>query len=219
MPTTVTYASLLDDCRRYLERGGSALADPTVYDQLPRLINATERKIANFLKLQGMIEALVDPTGLQVGTPVVTKPDRWRSTVSFNYGAGAANTSRTFLFPRGYEYCRAYWPDDSVRAAPEFYADYDLRHWLIVPTPDATYPIEVLCYMQPPLLDDGTQTNFFTDYTPNLLLYGTLLEAEPFLKNDERIPTWRDKWNDDGQALLGQDLQKILDRAAQRKAP
>jgi hypothetical protein len=207
------------DVQNYLERGGSQVTDPTVYNQIPRLINAAERKIIQFLKLQGQIEPLTDPAGLPAGVSVIAKPDRWRSTISLNYGGGQNLNQRTFLLPRSYEFCRYYWPDDTVMAPPVFYADYDLRHWLIVGTPDQTYPLEVLAYMQPPLLDQNNQTNFFTDYTPNMLLYGALLEASPFLKADERIQTWQGFWDREASSLSGQDLQKILDRTAQRTNP
>lgn len=222
MPTYVTFTSLVQDVQRYMERGQSAIADPTVYDQIPRLINAAERKIIQALKLQGTIEVLINNSGLVQGTPIIAKPDRWRQTISMLYGAGTNNNSRTLLFPRSLEFCRNYWPDDSVQDAaqpPIYYADYDYQHWLIAPTPPTTYPLEVNAYMQPPLLDATNQTNFFTNYTPNMLLYGALLEATPFLKNDERIAVWQNYYNYELQTLGAQDLQKQLDRTAERKAP
>ena len=221
MPTTVTFDSLISDLQNYLERGGSATTDATVFNQLPRLINAAERKLAQDLKILGMLEVLVDaPNGLSTGVAVITKPDRWRSTVSMNYGAGATLNTRTPIFPRSYEYCRAYWPDQTKTDSgnpPAFYADYDYAHWLIVPTPDQNYPLEILAYMQPELLDSVTQTNFWTDYTPNALLYGALVEATPFLKDDPRLQTWIAMWQQEMAALDGQDLQRMMDRAAQRR--
>lgn len=216
MATSVNFTSLKTDMTRYLERGGSALADPTVFDQIPRLINAAERKIMQVLKLQGMIEVLRDPAGLTSGVAVISKPDRWRQTISIHYGTGASGNSLKPLFPRAYEYLRRFWPDSAETDVPEFYADYDLTHFLIAPTPDATYPLEGIFYMQPVLLDDANQTNFFTDYTPNMLLYGSLLEAAPYLKDDQRIPTWKDFYAIEIASLTNQDLQKILDRASER---
>lgn len=223
MATSVNFTSLVADLQNYLERGGSATTDPTVFNQLPRLINAAERKLANLLKLQGQIEVVVSaPAGLQIGNAVIPKPDRWRSTISINYGAGADLNTRTPLFPRSYEYCIYYWPDRSAtdpNNPPAFYADYDLRHWLIVPTPDQNYPAEFLYYKEPVLLDDANQTNFWTNYTPDLLLYGSLIEATPFLKDDPRLATWTTLWQQEIQLLQNQDLQKLMDRAAQRKNP
>lgn len=207
MAYTMTYSSLLEDLRRYLERGFTAETDPVVYDQLPRLINMAERRIARELKIQGFLRFV--QTTLVPGTAVYEKPDRWRDTVSM-FAAGAP------LFARSYEYLRSYWSDESQRATPQFYADYDYNHWLIAPTPVAAATIEIGYYELPRLLDEDTQTNWLTTYAPNVLLYAALLEAAPFLKNDERIGTWQAAYDRAAQALDGEDLKKILDRAATR---
>jgi hypothetical protein len=219
MATTVNYSSLFKDVTNFLERGGSFATDQTVFEQIPRLINAAERSIMQLLKLQGEIEVLSAAVGLQAHNSVLAKPDRWRETVSINFGTGATMNSRKPLFPRSYEYANAYWPDRSQYAEPEFYADYQLTHWLIVPTPAINYPAEFLCYMQPVLLDEQNQTNFFSNYTPNLLLFETLLQATPFLKNDERIGTWQQKRDEQLASLQGQDMQRIMDRASMRTRP
>lgn len=221
MATFMTFTTLTSDIQNYIERGAT-IADQTVFNQIPRLINAAERKLCQRLKLQGILESLTDPAGLPVGGSVVSKPDRWRETVSMWRGAATVSNSRKPLLPRSYEWCRTYWPDPSVTDAsnpPIYYADYDYSHWLICPTPDQTYPIEVLCYMQPTLLDSSNQNNFFSQYTPNALLYGALLEATPFLKNDERIQVWDTMFEREIATLMGQDLQKILDRSAERTRP
>jgi len=217
MATNVTYNSLVADVTNYIERGGSSTTDTTVFNQIPRLINAAERKIMQFLKLQGQIEVLTDATGLAIGQSVIDKPDRWRVTVSMNFGTGSNSNVRTPLYPRSYEYCRAYWPDSSQADVPKFYADYDYSHWLIVPTPVQDYPLEIIAYMQPVLLDSVNQSNFLSNYCGNMLLYGALLEAAPFLKADDRIQVWQGYWDRELASLTSQDLQKILDRAAQRK--
>lgn len=215
MATTMTFDTLQQDVQRYLERGSSAAADPLVYAQIPRLINLAERRIARELKIQGFI-AVVTMT-LTPGQSVYAKPDRWRDTISINIGTGAAKTTRTAVLTRSYEFLRAYWPNEAETSTPELYSDYDYDHWLFAPTPDAAYPMEVLYYELPPLLDDTQQSNWLSEYAPQLLLYGTLLEATPFLKNDERIGTWQSMYDRSAAMLNGEDLAKILDRAAVRK--
>ena len=214
MATNMTFTTLKEDVQRYLERGSSYASDPVVFEQIPRLINLAERRIARELKVQGFIH-VVNGT-MAVGQSVYDKPDRWRDTISVNFGTGPTLSKRTPLFTRSYEYCRAYWPDESETSQPLFYSDYDYDHWLFAPTPDAAYPFEILYYELPPLLDDATQTNWLTEYAPQLLLYGTLLEATPFLKNDERITTWQNYYDRAAGMLNGEDLAKILDRAAVR---
>lgn len=207
MSTSTTFTTLLEDARRYLERGFTAESDPIVYEQLPRLITLAQRRIARELKIQGFIRAVSTP--LSVGVAVYLKPDRWRDTVSMTVNGQP-------IFARAYEYLRSYWPVESETAAPQFYADYDYQHWLITPTPAATDTLEILYYEQPRFLDEETQTNWLTEYAPDLLLYATLLEATPFLKNDERMQMWQTTYDRAAQALSGEDLKRILDRTSTR---
>lgn len=207
MAYVLTFSSLQEDLRRYLERGFTAESDPIVYDQLPRLINMAERRIAHELKLQGFIRFVTTP--LQPNVAVYQKPDRWRDTVSMTLNGRP-------IFTRSYEYLRSYWPDEAETGTPEFYADYDYAHWLLAPTPNAASTLEVSYYELPRPLDETNQSNWLTTYAPNLLLYGALLEATPFLKNDERVGTWQAMYDRAAQALSGEDLKKILDRSAVR---
>jgi hypothetical protein len=112
---------------------------------------------------------------------------------------------------------REYWPDATQEETPEFYADYNYSNWVFAPTPDAAYPMEVLYYELPPLLDEDTQTNWLTEYAPNLLLYGCLLEATPFVKDDQRVQLWQAYYDRALSALNGEDLQKIVDRSVNRR--
>lgn len=212
MATTTTFTTLKEDVQRYLERGSTLGNDPVIIEQLPRLINLAERRIARELKVQGFISVVTGQ--FTAGQSVYAKPDRWRDTVSVNIGVGS---TRKQVFPRSYEYSRQYWPDESLTAEPDFYSDYDSNHWLIAPTPDTTYPFEILYYELPPLLDETVQTNWLTEYAPQLLLYGTLLEATPFLKNDERIQVWQSMYDRAAAMLNGEDLAKVLDRNSTRK--
>ncbi len=213
MSTTMTFETLKADVRRYLERGSSYAADPVVFDQIPRLINLAERRIAVELKIEGLLTVVT--TTLSQGVSVYQKPDRWRTTVSLSVLLPSGD--RKTIQPRAYEFLREYWPNSDERAEPEYYADYDYSHWLVTPTPDQTYPAEIRYYQIPPLLSDAVQTNWIAQYAPQLLLYATLLEASPFLKNDERIATWQSMYDRAAAMLNGEDLARILDRAAVRK--
>lgn len=208
MAENMTYTSLKEDLKRYLERGYPE--DVEVVAQIPRLINLAERAIASQLKILGLIEIVT--ADLVAGTSVYEKPDRWRETVSMQAG-----TPRRQLFARSYEYARSYWPDEASRGVPEFYSDYGYNHWLIVPTPVATIPWEITYYQLPPLLDDTNGTNWLTNYAPNALLYRSLLEATPFLKNDERIAVWEGFYRDEMGKLDTDNIRKIVDRNVTRQ--
>ncbi len=212
MPTAMTYNSLLTDVRRYLERGFTLESDKLVFEQLPSLINNAERRIARELKLLGLLVPVT--TTLPAGTSTLAKPDRWRMTTAIRA------VGLDPILPRSYDYCRTYWPDPAQTAATvEFYADYDYDHWLFVPTPTADVQLDILYYELPVMLDDSNQTNWLTAQAPNLLLYAALLEATPFLKNDERIPVWEQMYTRAGQGIATEDQDKITDRATQREAP
>lgn len=215
MPTAMTYNSLLNDLRAYLERGATLASDPTVYEQLPNLVNLAERRLQRDIKVVGTI-SVVSSTMIN-GTAVYAKPDRWRETVSMFVGVGTGYNTRKELFTRSYEYCRNYWPNQTSEDEPRFYADYDYQHWLIVPTPDDDYPYEILYNEQPVYLDDENQTNWFTEYAPDALLYGSLLEAQPFLKNEEMISTWDQFYQRAIGAINGEDLRQIVDRGLIRR--
>jgi hypothetical protein len=61
---------------------------------------------------------------------------------------------------------------------------------LFGPTPDGAYDYSMTYYKSFDALSDSTQTNWLILNAPDLYLYGTLLQAEPFLMNDERVPLW-----------------------------
>ena len=61
---------------------------------------------------------------------------------------------------------------------------------LFGPTPDAVYDISMLYYKTFDALTDAAPTNWVITNAPDVYLYGTLLEAEPFLMNDQRVQLW-----------------------------
>jgi len=59
-----------------------------------------------------------------------------------------------------------------------------------IPTPDSTYSAELTYYAKIPALSDSNTSNWLLAYAPDLYLYGALLEAAPYLKDDERLAVW-----------------------------
>jgi hypothetical protein len=118
------------------------------------------------------------------------------------------------VFLRTYEYMRQFWPDDAQEDVPQFYGDYDYSHWLIAPTPDDAYTFEVMYYEEVQPLDATNQQNWFTQYAPQAMLYGSLLQAMPFLKNDERLPMWQAQYDKIVNQLKTENIQRLGDRQA-----
>lgn len=218
MPAAMTFTTLGSTVVSYCERGGSSV-DAQFNAQLPGFINLTEQQIAHELKIQGLQNIVTSAFTASLG--VYQKPNRWRETVSINVGTnvGTATTynTRAAVLPRSYEYCRSYWPDDTQTGTPKYYADYGYDNIIVVPTPAETNPYEWNYWQLPPPLDATNSTNFFTEYTPNALLDGTLVRSFNFLKNPAQAAVWQQAFDRDMAALAGEDLQKILDRAQERR--
>lgn len=200
----MTYDSLVSDISSYLER-----TDTATLEKIPTFIMLAEQVIANDIKFLGNLT--VQESNMTQGNPVIDKPARWRKTVSMNV---TVSGKRYPVLLRKYEYLREYAPDPSVEGQPKYYADYDYTHWLVAPTPADDYSFEVVYYERVQPLDSSNQTNWFTTYAPQALLYGTLLQAMPFLKNDERIQMWQAQYTQVINSLKTEDIQRIADRQA-----
>jgi hypothetical protein len=50
--------------------------------------------------------------------------------------------------------------------------------------------LEILYYAKPAVLSGSNASNVFLANYPDALLYGSLIEAEPYLINDVRSQTW-----------------------------
>jgi hypothetical protein len=59
----------------------------------------------------------------------------------------------------------------------------------VVPSPDTSYTVELVYYKKLPALS-GNSTNWLLTSHPDVYLYGSLMQAAPYLKNDERLSVW-----------------------------
>jgi hypothetical protein len=124
------------------------------------------------------------------------------------------SSNRQPILLRTYEYLREYWPNSALTGLPAYFADYDYTHWLVAPTPATTYAFQVLYYERNQPLDSANQSNWFTQYAPQALLYGSLLQAMPFVKNDERSPMWQSNYDRIIEVLKTENVTRTADRQA-----
>jgi hypothetical protein len=200
----MTYDSLVADVATYLER-----TDVATLEKIPTFVMLAEQIIASQIKFLGNLT--VQASQMTSDDPVINKPARWRKTVSMNI---TVDGKRQPVLLRRYEYLREYWPDPTATDVPKFYTDYDFTHWLVAPTPDVAYNFEVLYYERVQPLDSSNQTNWFTQYAPQALLYGSLLQAMPFLKNDGRVQLWQAMYKQAMDVLTAEDKLRVADRQA-----
>jgi hypothetical protein len=199
----MTYDSLTTDITQYLERN-----DAAVVNQIPSFIMLAEFEIAEQIKTLGQ-QQVVEST-MTIGEPVIPKPARWRKTVSMNVTVSGQIQP---ILLRKYEYLRQYAPSSTTTSTPLYYSDYNYDNWLVAPTPDQAYSFEVLYYERLAPLSSTNQTNWITQNAPNAMLYGTLLQAMPFLKNDQR-QIFQQKYTEAMQVLKQEDQLRLADRQA-----
>lgn len=204
----MTYTTLVSDVIAYVERAG----DTAFVDQVPRFIMLAENRIT--VEVKGLGFQRVVTGNFEANQPVLEKPTRWRETISINYGTGTSNNTRNFLKLRQYEYCRTFWPDSTQTDPPTFYCDYDWNHWLIVATPDSDYPFEIIYHERPLPLSDENSTNWTTEHAPQLILYATLLEAMPFLKDDQRKAMFQAEYDRAAKQVGYEQQMQQVDRSA-----
>ena len=202
--SVMTYDSLVENIQSYLERN-----DTSTLDKIPLFIMLAEQVIASQIKFLGNLT--VNTSTMTAGANVIDKPARWHKTVSMNITVAG---ERQPVFNRRYEYLREYWPDPAQTEVPKYYCDYDYTHWMVAPTPALAYDFEVLYYERVQPLDSSNQTNWFTIYAPQALLYGSLLQAMPFLKNDDRVPLWQGQYKLIMDILTAEDKLRVADRQA-----
>ena len=199
----MTYDSLTSTVLQYLER-----QDAAVVEAIPTFITLCEFEIAQEIKTLGQLT--VANSTVTINEPVLAKPARWRKTVSMSVNNG---TTMEPVFLRKFEYLKNYWPNVTETGLPKYYADTDYEHWYLAPTPSQAYTFEVLYYERIAPLSSTNQTNWLTQYAPNAMLYGTLLQAMPFLKNDARA-IFQQKYTEAITALKTEDVARVGDRSA-----
>ena len=197
MSVIQTYDSLVLNVQQYMERN-----DPDFIAQIPNLIALTESSIAAELKTY--MQLIVVETNLAQNQTVLNKPARWRKTVSMKVNG-------TPVLLRSQDYVAQYL-SESDNAKPLYYADYDYSNWNFAPLPDQNYPVEIIYYAEIQPLDQVNQQNLWTAIAPQAMLYGTLLQAQGYLKALDKLPVWKQYYTDAIAALKKEDNSRRIDR-------
>lgn len=204
------YNTLILQIRAYAKR------DDTFFtSQIPNFINQAINRI--YSEAKGIGFEITSQSNLNRNNTLFDKPAGWKETVSFRIIDDRGPSPITsYLYLRPYEFCQSYWPDSTITGTPQFFADYNnYLSYYIAPTPDYPYQVELI-YLGLPNFGPGNITNFLTQRYPNLLLYACMLEAMPFLKDDERAPLFESFYN---RALenINNDARKLYnDRVSKR---
>lgn len=206
MVEAMTYDSLINDIKEYAERN-----DTPFITQVPRFLMLAENRLAD--EVSGLGSERTVSFNLEIGNPIYEKPMRWRETKEFSIRNASSRV--VYLKPRSLAYCRLY-SSESSNTVPQFYSDYNYEHFYLAATPDDDYAAELIYYERPEPLSDENQTNWTTQYAPQLILYATLLEAQPFLKRPERIQEFLGLYQNAASAVMGKEAVRKSDNAVTR---
>ena len=192
-----TYDNLVLDVQQYMERD-----DADFVAMIPTLIGLAESAIA--AELKSLLQLVVVETTLTATNPVLVKPTRWRKTISMKInGAPIVMRSQDYI---------AQYNSESDLGQPKFYAEYDYNNWNFAPSPDVDYPVEIIYYSEIQPLDESNQQNLFTREAPQAMLFGTLLQAQGYLKALDKLQMWKGYYTDALAALKKEDNSRRVDR-------
>jgi hypothetical protein len=82
------------------------------------------------------------------------------------------------------------FPNRTVSTTTPGYISTEGENFTFSPMPTDGVVVKGIYYGRLDPLTVANPTNWFTDNAPSLLLYGALLDAEPFLVGDQRMSVW-----------------------------
>ena len=116
------------------------------------------------------------------GNKFLEKPSDYLATFSLSYVKDSANV---FLLQKDVNYIQEFTPNPSTTGSPRFYSSFDVDTFIIAPTPDSSYTVELHYYYRPAsLTTDSSGTTWISTNAPDALLYACLVEAYTFMKGE-----------------------------------
>ena len=119
------------------------------------------------------------------GNKFLQKPVDYLATFSLSLVSSGSNI---FLLQKDVNFIQEYQPDPTVTGTPKYYAQFDVSNFILAPTPNADFAVELHYYYRPTsLTTDPNGTTWISTNAPDALLYGTLVEAYTFMKGEKDI--------------------------------
>jgi len=151
---------------------------------LPNFIKAAEEKIFKGVDLDIFRKNV---------TSAFTSSDQFLS-VPTDYLASfslqiTTSGSESFLLQKDVNFLREYTPASSTTGLPKYYARFDSDNFIVAPTPDSNYTLELHYYYRPASLTAGADggTTWLSTNAPFALLYGSLIEAYYYMKGEPDV--------------------------------
>lgn len=169
-----TYAELKSAVADFLNRDDLTAVIPT-------FISLAEAQMQREVRHYRMVQRASG----QIDSRYSEVPNGWLETIRFHI----AGTQETRLELTSLDDMMQLRERNNEVGTPTHYAHVGTT-FEIYPTPDAEYEIQLMYYEELPKLSDSTTSNWLLEIAPDAYLYGALLQAAPYLKDDARVQVW-----------------------------
>ncbi len=165
-------------------------------DRIPEFIALAEARMNRALRVSMMVNVdettLGGATALVSGTRDYSLPSGYLQMIDFHLRTSPIVTL-SYITP---ENMNRMWAG-SQSGKPQSYTVFSdnasgtpVKKVRLGPAPDSNYDYSVMFYKKVDALSASNTTEPMLTDNPDVYLYGALLEAEPFLMNDQRIQLW-----------------------------
>ena len=158
--------------------------EATFVAEIPFFIRNAEERIFKVVDLDYFRKNV---TGTMTsGNKFLQKPSDYLASFSLSYVKDSANV---FLLQKDVNYIQEFTPNPSTTTgSPRFYSSFDIDNFILAPTPDTNYSVELHYYYRPAsLTTDDSGSTWISTNAPDALLYGSLIEAYTFMKGESDL--------------------------------
>lgn len=156
--------------------------------QIPNFVRQAEERIFRSVMIPELRKNATSTTA--AGNQYLARPSDFLSVFSLAVVDGDGDY--TYLLDKDTNFIREAYPSSSTQGLPKFYGQFDgdsgadSGNFILGPTPDAVYTVELHYYYDPPSIVT-TSTSWLGDNAESCLLYGCLIEAYTFMKGEQDI--------------------------------
>lgn len=155
-------------------------SDATFVSQIPLFVQQAEERIYNAVQIPAIRKNMVG--SLTAGNQYLSLPTDYLAPFSFAV-ITPVTLAQTYLLNKDVNFIREAYPTPSVTGTPAHYAQFSPYTFIVGPTPDASYSVELNFYYYPESIVTAS-TTWLGDNFESVLLYGALREAANFMKEE-----------------------------------
>lgn len=160
------------------------LARTDLTSQIPLFIQLAENRLRRDLRIRQMLKVVTTTT--TAGDSTVSMPSDFLEMRDIHIEASPIHT---IIYQNPSNFFRNAKAGTGTAGYPNNYTVMG-SEFQFAPIPDAEYTLKMVYYAAPAYLSSTNSSNTFLANCPDLLLYASLGEAEPYLMNDARVQTW-----------------------------